>query len=115
MQKILTASLLLVILAFLQTEVFAATLKCNFKNTRVTGVRSILISDESLIINKEMEIPLEKSQVKCGHFGRQTRLDGAALGYQVILKSCTTESVLEGVLIDSVNSVAADVYCNEAR
>ncbi len=113
MQKIITASLLLVLLAFLQTEVFAATLKCSFKGAHVRGVKSIQLTKESLIINKDLEIPLEKSRVRCGNFGRQTRLDGMALGYQVILKSCTTDAELEGVLIDSVNEVAADVYCDD--
>lgn len=111
MQKLIKGSLLLVILAALNTQAFAMNLNCKFKKEVVEGVESIKISEESLIINKELEIPLEKSRVKCGGFGRQTRFDGRALGFQIILKSCTTEAVLEGHLIDSVRLIAADVVC----
>lgn len=111
MKKLMTASVLLFILSVLQTNSFAATLDCKFKELSVEGVESIQMTDESLIINKELEIPLEKSRVRCGHFGKQVRFDGRALGYQVILKSCTMEAKLEGHLIDAVNEVAAEVNC----
>lgn len=111
MNKLITAPVLLFLLVVLQTNAFAGDLDCKFKDVSVVGVKSITISDESLIINSELEIPLEKSRVVCGNFGRQTRFDGSALGYQVVLKSCTTDAKLEGVLIDSLNQVAADVRC----
>jgi hypothetical protein len=111
MQKLLTGTLLLFILMFLQTKAFALSLDCKFRDNAFEGVDTIQISANSLIINQEEEIPLEKSRVNCGHFGRQMRLDGDALGYQVILKSCSSEAKLEGHIIDAVNNVAADVYC----
>jgi hypothetical protein len=113
MNKLIGASLIIIVLAALQGNVFAATLNCKFKDAQMKGVDSIQISEENLIINNEMEIPLEKSRVNCAHFGRQTRLDGSALGYQVILKSCSTEAQLEGHLIDSINEVSADVLCQQ--
>ncbi len=111
MNKLITASALLFLLVVLQTKAFAGELDCKFKDVQVAGVKTIKISDESLIINSELEIPLEKSRVNCGNFGRQTRFDGSALGFQIVLKSCTTEAKLEGTLIDSLNEVAADVKC----
>lgn len=111
MNKLITASALLFILVFLQTKAFAMNLDCKFKDATVAGVKTIELTDETLKINSELEIPLEKSRVNCGNFGRQTRFDGSALGYQVVLKSCTTEAKLEGVLIDSLNEVGADVLC----
>jgi hypothetical protein len=112
--KLITASALLFLLMTLQTKVFAQDLDCKFKDVTVTGVKTIKITDENLVINSELEIPLEKSRVKCGSFGKQTRFDGSALGYQVVLKSCSTEAKLEGVLIDSINEVGADVFCQPA-
>lgn len=115
MQKLMTASLILFFLLIIQNNVFAgSTLDCQFKSVKVTGVKTIQLTNENLILNKEIEIPLEKTRVNCGHFGRQTRFDGNALGYQVILKSCTTDAKLEGHLIDSLNEVAAEVLCNVA-
>lgn len=113
MSKLFIASQLLMVLFTLQNRAFAANLDCKFKNDVIESVKTIELSQDSLIINKDMEIPLEKSRVKCGSFGRQTRLDGMALGYQVVLKSCTTEAQLEGHLIDSLNVVAADVVCHQ--
>lgn len=114
MNKLITASAILFLLVTLQTKAFAQDLDCKFKDVAVSGVKTIQISDESLIINSELEIPLEKSRVKCGSFGKQTRFDGSALGYQVVLKSCSSEAKLEGVLIDSLNEVGADVLCQPA-
>ncbi len=113
MNKFITASLLLFILLALQTKAFAANLSCKFKDVEVAGVDSIELNNENLIINSEIEIPLEKSKVKCGHFGRQTRLDGSAMGFQVVLKTCSSDFKMEGHLIDSVNEVAAEVFCNQ--
>ena len=114
MNKLITASALLFFLVIMQTKVFAEDLDCKFKDVVVSGVKTIKLTDDNLVINSELEIPLEKSRVKCANFGKQNRFDGSALGYQVILKSCTTEAKLEGVLIDSVNAVGADVLCRSA-
>jgi hypothetical protein len=113
MKKLFLASLLLFILSAIQNQVFAGSLNCKFKDRSVAGIESIQLNDDNLIINENMEIPLEKSRVMCGHFGRQTRFDGEALGYQVILKSCTTEATLEGHIIDSVSDIAADLVCDQ--
>jgi hypothetical protein len=113
MKKLFLASLLLFILSAIQNQVFAGSLNCKFKDRSVAGIESIQLNDDNLIINENMEIPLEKSRVMCGHFGRQTRFDGEALGYQVVLKSCTTEATLEGHIIDSVSDIAADLVCDQ--
>lgn len=115
MNKLLKASLFLVFFVSFQNQLFAQDLNCEFKGDKMEGIKSIRINDESLIINKELEIPLDKSRVKCGNFGRQIRFDGMALGYQVILESCTTEAKFEGNLIDSVNEVAARVLCHQVK
>jgi hypothetical protein len=111
MPKIILVSFLLFTALGFSSEVFALALNCKFKNDQMNGVDHIELRDEGLIINRQLEIPLEKTRVVCGNFGRQTRFDGSALGYQVILKSCSTEAKLEGHLIDSVNTLAADVLC----
>lgn len=113
MNKLLQASLFLLFLVLFQNQVFAQDLNCEFKEKKIEGIESIQISDKSLVINQELEIPLDKSRVICGNFGRQTRFDGAAMGYQVILESCSTEAKLEGRLIDSIKEVAAKVLCNK--
>lgn len=112
MNKLFTASVLLLVLAALQTKAFAAELECKFKNGGVEGVEKIELSDENLIINHSLEIPLLKTRVRCGHFGKQVRFDGEAEGIQVILKSCTTDAKLEGELVDYEKRVSADVFCN---
>jgi hypothetical protein len=112
MKRLFCATLLLVFVLVVQNKVFASILDCKFKNVSVMGVDKIQLIHEDLVINGELEIPLEKSRVKCGNFGRQVRFDGSALGYQVILKSCTTEAQLEGVLIDAVHFVAVDLQCH---
>jgi len=111
MKKLICATLLLVVVSVVQNKVFASQLDCKFKDVVVDGIEKIQLIDEGLLINGELEIPLEKTRVKCGNFGRQVRFDGNALGYQVVLKSCTTEAELEGLLIDSVNFSAVDVQC----
>lgn len=113
MQKLVSACLLLIVLAVLQTKAFAGALNCKFKNSTVENIQTIQLKDESLIINQELEIPLEKNKVKCGNFGRQDRFDGNALGYQVILKSCSEEAKLAGHLIDSRLEQVAEVVCDE--
>jgi hypothetical protein len=112
MHKLLVASFLVIILMVLNTSAFASTLNCKFKSEIVSGVESIVLNEDFLVINEEMEIPLDKTKVNCGNFKQQTRFDGSAMGYQVVLKSCTTEAVLEGHLIDSVKQEIADVICD---
>ena len=112
MQKLYTAAVILFVLVTLQTKAFSATLDCKFKDITMRGVKSIQLKNDSLVINKNLEIPLLKTSVKCSHYGRLTRLDGDALGYQIILKSCTSIAKLEGYLIDSLNNLAADISCH---
>ena len=112
MQKLLAACVLLVILATLQTRAFGATLNCQFTSTKFENIKSIQLSDETFKINNEIEIPMETSKIKCGHFGKRDRLDGLALGYQIILKACSSEHSVAGHIIDEVNEVAADIVCN---
>jgi hypothetical protein len=111
MNKLMKASLFLFALVLMQNSLFARTLNCKFHDESMSGVDSIQLSEESLILNQELEIPLEKSSVRCGHFGIQDRFDGSALGYQVVLKSCSSEAKLEGHLIDSLHHIAADLSC----
>lgn len=114
MHKLMVAFFMVIVLLVLQTSAFATSLNCKFKSklASVNGVDSIQLDDDNLLINGNLEIPLDKTRVNCGNFKRQTRLDGAALGYQVVLKSCTDEAALEGFLIDSVKAEIADVVCN---
>ena len=115
MQKFMMGSLMFLVLAALQSNAFALTLDCKFSGGSVSGIKSIRITDEQLILNKDLEIPLEKSKVRCGHFGKQSRFDGMALGYQIVIKSCSNDADFEGHLLDSVKSQAAEVLCNRAR
>lgn len=115
MQKLMMGSLLLVLLGTLSAKVFANEFDCKFSDSSIKGVQSIKISEDYLIINKNLEIPLDKSRVKCGHLGRQTRFDGNALGYLVILKSCSLIAKFEGHLIDERNNVSADVLCQPSK
>lgn len=111
MQSLLKASFLLLVLSMVSAKSFAFTLECKINKGVVAGVKSIHLSEENLYINGEIEIPLEKTRVKCGHFKKQVRFDGNALGYQIILKSCTSDAVLEGDIIDSVRQTVAEVSC----
>ena len=115
MKKFLSASLLLFVLISLNTKVFAGTLNCQFKNpeSKVEGINSLQINEEALIINESEVIELSQTKIKCGHFGRQNRFDGQGMGLQVILKSCSDSAVLEGHMIDALNSKVAAVICNE--
>jgi hypothetical protein len=112
MNRLMTASFLLLILSLLSGQAFAKTLHCRYKFDRIEEVKIIKIEQESIMLNDLMEIPLERSVVRCGNFGRQVRLDGRALGYQVVLKSCTTDAKLEGHLIDFIRQQSADIVCN---
>lgn len=111
MHKLVTASLLLVFIIALQTNAFAQNMNCKFKERTIGEVKSIKISDKTLLINGELEVQLQKTKVRCGNFGRQSRFDGLNAGYQVILESCTTEADFEGILIDSVKLKAAEIIC----
>lgn len=113
MQKLVGASLILMVLMSLQTKAFAAVLECDFRSGNVPGVESIQISEDAMIINNNLAVPLSQSRVNCAHFGKQIRLDGLADGYQVILKSCTSEAKYEGHLIDAKMQRSAKVYCDE--
>ena len=115
MKKFIGASLLLVVISALQTNAFAGSLNCSFKNAevRVEGVKTLQISEEALVVNEKELSPLEHTRIKCGAFGRQDRFDGVGNGLQIILKSCTDEAALEGHLIDSANSKVAEVVCDE--
>jgi hypothetical protein len=112
MNKFMTAAALLLILSALSGQAFAKTLHCRYKLDRIEDVDFIKIEEESAMLNDSMEIPLERSVVRCGNFGRQIRLDGRALGYQVVLKSCSSDARLEGHLIDSIRQQAVDIVCN---
>jgi hypothetical protein len=112
MKRLFVATLLLVLVLVVHNKAFASILDCKFKNVAAEGIDKIQLIDEDLIINGELLIPLEKSRVRCGNFGRQVRFDGTALGYQVVLKSCSTDAALEGVLIDAVHFLAVDVSCH---
>lgn len=112
MNKLLGASFLLVILTLLSTKAFASSLNCKLQDPdSMIAIKSIQLNDQYLFINNAMEIPLSKTQVRCGNFGRQVRFDGMALGYQVVLESCTTEAELKGVLVDYLRKTVADIQC----
>lgn len=114
MQKFIGALLLLVIMLAVQTNVFAASLNCTFKDaeTKVEGIETLELNEEALIVNDSEVISLEHTKIKCGAFGKQDRFDGLGKRLQIILKSCTDEAVLEGQLLDTGNQVSADVVCN---
>lgn len=112
MQTFVKAFLFLCVLSTLPMSAFARSLNCEFKGEGFEGVKSIRITANSMLINSNLEIPLQKTEVNCANFGKQVQLDGQALGYQVSLDSCNFESSLSGALIDSVNVVAASVVCN---
>lgn len=113
MQKLIGASLLLFIIAALNTTAFAyAPLKCTIKDGKIDGVKSLQVSDEAFIINDKMVVELQHSRIKCGNLGRQDRFDGLGDGLQVILKSCTNGSVLEGHIIDSRQAQVAEITCD---
>lgn len=113
MQKLIGASLILLVLSVLQTNAFAETLKCDFKDHRIEGIDSIVISETNLVINDSVNIPLEQSRIRCANFGKQKRFDGEASGFQVVLKTCSSDADREGHLIDAKNSKVAEVFCEK--
>lgn len=112
MQKLISAFLLFLFLIALNKNAFADTLLCKFKTEAVSAIKSLVVDEDVLIINSRMEIPLEKSRVRCGNFGRQVRLDGMDQRFQVVLKSCSTEAKLEGHIIDARAQEIAEVVCD---
>jgi hypothetical protein len=112
MKKILGAILFLLFLITFQEELFAKTYKCEFIKDSFESVKLIKLSEEGLVINDVLEIPLEKTRVKCGNFGIQSRFDGQSQGYQVILRTCSTEARVEGFIIDEIQGLSADIHCN---
>jgi hypothetical protein len=117
MKKLITASFLLFIMVSLNSNAFGASLKCYFKNPSATvdGIEKLEISDNVLVVNETEAIELQHSRIKCGQFGKQHRFDGLGNGLQIILKSCTDEAVLEGHIINSIESKVAEVFCDEAQ
>ncbi|HXH73485.1 MAG TPA: hypothetical protein VNJ08_00870 [Bacteriovoracaceae bacterium] len=111
MQNVIKASALLVILFALNTQAFAG-INCKFISKPVSGIKSIQLTDESVVINGKLEIALEKTSIKCGSMGRRDRFEGTENGYQIILKDCSGDDSLEGHLIDSVKQEVADISCN---
>lgn len=112
MNKLMTATFIILVLAALQSRAFANELHCKFTDRIVEGVHSLVIKEEAVIVNGEIEIPLEKSVINCSNYGRQSRFDGNSYGYQVILKSCTTEAKFEGIIIDSITREIGDISCS---
>ena len=114
MAKLLSAFLFLLLISSFHANVFASSLNCKTTSSHdIPEVQTIRITNQSLFINETIEIPLSKTLVNCGHFRKKTRLDGNALGYQVILKTCSSDVAIEGHLIDSVNSNVAIVKCDQ--
>lgn len=112
MNKLMTATFIILVLAALNSKAFASELHCVFTDRVVEGVDSLVIKEDSVVINEEYQIPLEKSVINCSNFGRQSRFDGNSHGYQVILKSCTSEAKYEGILIDNIKQEVGDISCN---
>ncbi len=114
MFKLVKASVILFVLTLMSTKAFALTdMNCKVKNGEIAGIKTLHLSDEQLVINGVVAIPLDKLRVKCANMGRQIRLEGEAEGLQVILKTCSTEAKVEGHIIDSVNNAQALVQCDE--
>lgn len=111
MKKLISATILILVLAILNNNAFAQDLHCHFTDRVVEGVKSIVMSEDKVIINEEIEVPLEMSEINCSNFGRQLRFDGVNQGYQLILKSCTSEASLEGVIIDTIQQQVGDIVC----
>lgn len=118
MQKLLGASLLLLFFVVSNTNAFAmTTFKCEFKNEKIEGIDSIEMTDNNLVINSTLNIPVEESRIRCANFGKQKRFDGAEPnvqeGLKVVLKTCTSEAAMEGYLIDPKMKKAAEVFCDK--
>lgn len=120
MQKLIGAGLLLFMFVALNSKAFAAPLNCIYKDPKiqVQDIKNLQIAenDDAIVVNNKESVPLEHSRIKCGSFGKQHRFEAALSStLQIILKSCSTEAVLEGHLIDSLNKVAAPIVCDEVE
>ncbi len=105
MFKLVKASVLLFVLTVLSTKAFALTdMNCKVKNGGIAGIKTLHLSEEQLVINGTVAIPLDKLRVKCANMGRQIRLEGEGRGLHVILKTCSTEAKVEGYILDTVNN-----------
>lgn len=111
MDKLLKASLLLVILAVLNTKAFAAVTTCDITSRAITDVKTVHLAEDAVIINGSLEIPLEKTKIRCGVLGKRARYEGAENGFQVILKDCTADDSLQGAIIDAVKQESMDINC----
>lgn len=114
MLKLSGAVVLLVLLSVLTSKAFAISeMNCRVKNGDITGIQTLHLSETELTINGSLNIPLEKLRVKCANMGRQIRLEGAADGLQVILKTCSTEAKVEGHILDPANNTQTTILCDE--
>lgn len=113
MNKLVKASLLLVVLSFLHAKAFAnGALDCEFKNESIGGVKTLQLTEEVLFINGKTEIFLEKSKIHCGHRTFSERFDGKDRQYQVVLEACNENDRFEGHLIDTVSKEVAEISCD---
>lgn len=118
MQKLIGASLLLLFFVVSNTNAFAvASFKCAFKNEKIEGIDTIEMTDNTLVINSALNIPVSESRIRCANFGKQKRYDGSEPdveeGLKVVLKTCTSEAAMEGYLIDPKVKKAAEVICDK--
>ena len=114
MFKLVSATVLLFVLAALQSKAFAfSEMNCKVKSGTIAGIETLHLSEEQLVINGTFSIRLEKLRVNCANMGRQIRLDGEADGLQVILKTCSTEAKVEGYILDKTQNAQALVQCDE--
>ncbi len=115
MQKLQAYVSVIVFSTLVGTSAFAGVLQCDFKDERLPGIDSIEMTEEALVINGNVTIPVEETRIRCSNFGKRKRYDGQLEqdGLQVILKNCTTEAALEGHLIDPKAKKAVEVFCNE--
>ncbi len=114
MLKLSGALVLLIILSALTSKAFAISeMNCRVKNGDISGIQTLHLSEGELTINGTVSIPLEKLSVKCANMGRQIRLEGEADGFQVILKTCSTEAKVEGHIMDPANNTQTTILCDE--
>lgn len=113
MYKLIKPVLILIALFVLGSHAFAVEeLHCRFTDRQIKDIESIVIKHDQLVINNKIKINLDLSEINCSTFGRQLRFDGNDHGYQVILKTCTSEAVLEGRIIDVIKQEIGDITCD---
>lgn len=115
MQKLLGASILLLFFVVVQTNAFAGTYKCEFKDGGISGINSIHMTESVLTINNSLDIAIEESRIRCANFGKQKRFDGIddVEQLRIVLKTCTSDAAMEGHLIDARQNKAAEVFCDK--